>query len=279
MASHCPNAHFNQRHLWRSLLRSGPLTWTVLLWVVAQPLVWTAPASAQITAEKANKAIDRGVAFLKNQFKVNNNRWPEYAAVPGGIPALCTLALLQSGLPPEDPVVQQSLEQLRAMDNLQMVYARSLVTMALCAAEPKRDRLQIQQHVKWLEEAQVQQGNHQGGWSYNSGQTTSDPSNSQFALMGLHEAEQVGIEVDSATFQRALDYWLKRQDPAGGWRYQSGIPPSLSMTCAGISSLVIASGKLGNGDSRIVNNRVECCSEQADEEPLQRGINYLGKKL
>ena len=242
MASHCPNAHFNQRHLRGSLLRSGPLAWTLLFCVVVQPLVWTPPATAQITAEKANKAIDRGVAFLKNQFKVNNNRWPEYAAVPGGIPALCTLALLQSGLPPEDPVVQKSLEQLRAMDNLQMVYARSLVTMALCAAEPKRDRLQIQQHVKWLEEAQVHQGNHQGGWSYNSGQATSDPSNSQFALMGLHEAEQVGIEVDSATFQRALDYWLKRQDQAGGWRYQAGIPPSLSMTCAGISSLVIASG-------------------------------------
>ena len=206
MASNCPLPLVNQRHLRRSLPGRWPLVWTLLCCLIQQTLISTPTATGQITAEKANKAIDRGVTFLKNQYKVNNNRWPEYAAVPGGIPALCTLALLQSGLPPSDPTVQQSLEQLRAMDNLQMVYARALVTMALCAAEPKRDRLQIQQHVKWLQEAQVKQGNHQGGWSYNSGQATSDPSNSQFALMGLHEAEQAGIEVDKATFQLALDY-------------------------------------------------------------------------
>ena len=280
MASTCPLPPTKERHPSRSLLGGWPLlAWILLLCLIQHALVLTPSATAQITAEKANKAIDRGVTFLKNQYKINNNRWPEYAAVPGGIPALCTLALLQSGLPASDPTVQQSLEQLRAMDNLQMVYARALVTMALCAAEPKRDRLQIQQHVQWLQQAQVKQGSHQGGWSYNSGQSTSDPSNSQFALMGLHEAEQVGIEVDKATFQMALNYWLKRQDKAGGWRYQPGIGPSLSMTCAGISSLIIASGKLGNGDARIVNNRVDCCSEQAEEEQLQRGIDYLGKKL
>ena len=236
--------------------------------------------SAQVTAEQANQAIDRGVSYLKNQYKINNNRWPEYTAVPGGISGLCTLALLQSGLPASDPTIQQSLEQLRSMDNLRMVYARSLVTMVLCAADPKRDRLQIKEHVRWLQEAQVTQGPHKGGWSYSNGKTqTSDPSNSQFALMALHEAEEVGIAVDKETFQSALDYWLKRQDREGGWRYQPELAATLSMTCAGISSLVIASGKLGNADAQIVNNQVDCCGNQSDEDALQRGIDYLGRKL
>ena len=95
MASHCPLPLVNQRLLRKLLSGSWPLVWTLLFCVVHQTLIWTPTATAQITAEKANKAIDRGVTFLKSQYKVNNNRWPEYAAVPGGIPPLCTQALLQ----------------------------------------------------------------------------------------------------------------------------------------------------------------------------------------
>ena len=260
-------------------LRYGTVAWTLLFFTCQHTLVSTSPLAAEITAEQVNRAIDRGTAFLKNQHATNNDRWPEYGAVPGGVSALCTLSLLQAGLPVSDPTMQQSLEYLRGLDDLKMVYARSLVTMVLCAAEPQRDRQLIQQHVQWLQKAQVKQGNHQGGWSYSSQQRTSDPSNSQFALMALHEAEQAGLDVDQTTFQLALDYWLKRQNQQGGWKYSPELGSSLSMTCAGISSLVIASGKLGNSDARIVNNQVECCSRQDDETALQRGLQYLGQKL
>ena len=251
----------------------------ILLYTFQTGIFSTSPLAAQVTAEQVNKAIDRGTSFLKNQYTINNNRWPEYGAVPGGVPALCTLSLLQSGVPLSDPVIQKSLEDLRSLNDLKMVYARSLVIMALCAAEPLRDRQLIQQHVRWLQEAQVKQGIHQGGWHYSLSSSSSDPSNSQFALMALHEAEQIGIEIDETTFQTALDYWLKRQDQAGGWKYSPELGVSLSMTCAGISSLVIASGKLGTSDARIVDNRVECCSRQEDETGLQRSLDFLGRKL
>ena len=265
----------------RSRASARLLNVVVLLALLLKSLVAAPPLAGQITAEQANQAIENGIQYLKQQYQVNNNRWPEYAAVPGGISGLCTLALLQSGVPTSDPTLKQSLEQLRSLDNMNMVYARSLVTMALCAADPQRDRLQIQEHVRWLQQAQAKEGVHQGGWSYSNGQASnsSDPSNSQFALMALHEAEQAGIAVDRATFQRALDYWLKRQDAAGGWKYQPELATTLSMTCAGISSLVIASGNLGSGDARIVNNQVECCAQQSDETPLEKGLDYLGRKL
>ncbi len=73
---------------------SLPVAWTILLYVYLHGLVFTPAVTAQITAQQANKSIDLGVRYLKNQYKINNNHWPEYAAVPGGVPALCTLALL-----------------------------------------------------------------------------------------------------------------------------------------------------------------------------------------
>ena len=179
----------------RSRLTAWPLILAIFLTAWIQLQAMPRPVAAQVTAEQANQSIERGVRYLKNQYKINNNRWPEYTAVPGGISGLCTLALLQSGLPASDPTVQQSLEQLRSMGNLRMVYARSLVTMVLCAADPKRDRLQIQEHVRWLQQAQVKQGPHKGGWSYgNNNAQSSDPSNSQFALMALHEARPDLVE-------------------------------------------------------------------------------------
>ena len=192
---------------------------------------------AQINPELVTKSLERGISYLKDQQDPNGN-WSENQSNPGGITALCTLALIHSGVPNEDPAMKKALAYLRSfsVDDIGTTYATSLHLMVMAAADPRGERVRIANYAKWLVDAQ---NSRSGGWSYHTRIPTDDPSNSQFALMALHEAEQVGIAIDKATFQAALDYWLKRQDKEGGWRYQSELGATLSMTCAGISSLVI----------------------------------------
>src|SRR4051812_5388814 len=89
---------------WRS-----PRTWIVLLLtasMVTASLGSARPAVAQnkgdITADQVRTAIDRGVGFLKRT-QNQNGSWPDYGAFPGGVSALCTLALLNAGVPLSDP--------------------------------------------------------------------------------------------------------------------------------------------------------------------------------
>ena len=58
-------------------------------------------SQAQITDREVRQAIERGVAFLKSQQDTTRGGWlPEHEGQPGGLSALCTLALLSSGVPP-----------------------------------------------------------------------------------------------------------------------------------------------------------------------------------
>ena len=44
-----------------------------------------------------------------------------------------------------------------------------------------------------------------------------DKSNSQFALLALHEAERAGVEVDYRTWALARAYWEDCQNADGSW--------------------------------------------------------------
>ena len=51
-----------------------------------------------------------------------------------------------------------------------------------------------------------------------------DNSNSQFALLALHEAERIGVPVKRETWTRAKAYWEDCQNPLdGSWGYRKGI--------------------------------------------------------
>ena len=105
------------------------------------------PATAQVTDKDVRQAIERGVEFLKENQDKTRGGWREIEVYPGGLSALCTLALLESGLEPDDPAVAQALDYLRSFGKPDTVYSVSLRTMVLCAAEPKKDLLTIRQNV------------------------------------------------------------------------------------------------------------------------------------
>ena len=118
----------------------------------------------------------------------------------------------------------------------------------------------------------------EGAWSYPSpgGGNSGDPSNSQFALLALYEAERVGVKVDPKTWRMALQYWQQAQNPDGSWTYSKGQPGSGSMTCAGITSLIIASGELAAGDAEVIGGQVRCCGDAAGQRGHRKSRLGIG---
>ena len=68
---------------------------------------------AEIEAEAVRNSIERATEYLKKQQAVNGS-WPDHAGQVGGVTALCTLALLNAGVPVEDPSIQRALKHLRS---------------------------------------------------------------------------------------------------------------------------------------------------------------------
>ncbi len=242
-----------------------------------------------MTAEQVRQAIDRGVTYLKNQQQADGS-WLDQGPLimHGGVSALCTLALLNCGAEPDDDAMQQALQYLRGLRS-DKTYVVSLQTMVFARATPEKDRVLIRDNVEWLEKTQIRANDRNnfnnwsnGGWTYpvvGFGIREADNSNSQFALLALHEAERVGVSASDATWQRAKEYWERYQNRDGSWGYNRGNTIGTgSMTCAGITSLVIASDRVHSSDAKVVGNHIRCClpHNTKDDEYINNGIQWLG---
>ena len=122
----------------------------------------------------------------------------------GADPGLCTLALLNSGRTKDDPAVAKALAYLERKSNPGRTYSASLMIMAFAQADPENKKLTITRLANWLEAHQIRDNDTKGGWTYSERGGRADNSNSQFALLGLHEAERVGARVSPSRTPRAM---------------------------------------------------------------------------
>ncbi|TWT85794.1 hypothetical protein Pla123a_06010 [Posidoniimonas polymericola] len=246
----------------------------VAIGAFAQPLA--AQPADTLDPEAVRAAIRTGVVYLKDQQK-DSGRWDEMPGFQGGITALCTLALLNAGVEPDDPTVEKALDYLRRIKP-DRTYCVSLKIMVLAAATPKRDLATIQECVKQLESTQHPgPGIDTGGWSYPG--PGADPSNAQFATLALHEAQRVGAKVSLDTWRAANGYWRRNQNADGSWSYSGGQGPSGSMTCAGIAALVMTGEALNEGDARIEGDQVRCCVPHEDDDRIERALSWMGRNF
>ncbi len=248
---------------------------TVLAGVVV--LSVARPARAEITAEQVRQSIKQGVDYLKRR-QGKDGAWTDPPLYAGGMTSLCTLTLLSCGVPPTDPAVQGALGHLRRT-HADKTYSVALQTMVFCRAEPIRDGQSIRRNVGWLEQTQITRGSGKGGWGYPS--SDPDNSNSQFAVLALYEAERVGIRVSPQTWRLAKAYWEESQNHDGSWGYNPSIRGGTgSMTSAGISSLVIADGKVRQPDAEVQQDRILCCRRvEADNDRVRRGLQWLAQNF
>jgi hypothetical protein len=206
---------------------------------------------------RVNTAIGKGLEWLTAQQAEDGSFKTDYdtradgqlGPWPGGTTALALLALLKSGIAPNDEAVEKGFAFLRTQP-IQKTYSAGLTLMALEARwrhEKVEDR--IQGHTRaaqgpqakippkdldWMKELavflleNVQQSKQEtvngvnphpkDCWSYppNSG---GDHSNTQYAILGLRAAQNCGVQIPRDVWEdiwvRMLDHFVDRQERDG----------------------------------------------------------------
>lgn len=233
-----------------------------------------------VTATAVNEAIERGVDFLRTSQVPQVGKWPEYDEYGCGQSALVLLALLNCGLNADDPTVASGLDYLERTTPSK-TYEVALQTMAFCAANPQAYVRHIRRNVEWLEKSQAKNGRDKGGWGYNATGGGTDPSNTQFGVLALWEAQRTQLTKSAEAMRLAAEYWKRRQndrpnDPnRGGWSYGINDGYSGSMTCAGIASLMVAEDSLEVLDVKIHGDSLECCLGEQRESLSALGLQWL----
>lgn len=241
--------------------------------------------ASTLTAEDVRESIQRGVQFLLRQSRLDRNSGSFGSLqTKDDITALCVLALLNAEVPPDNPTLQKSLSLIESVPGDKLsTYFVSLRIMAFATADPtgKRYLRQISSDTRWLIDRQIPKGSNTGGWSYHAvPRSSADASNSQFALLALHEAAKLGIEVPQKTWRNAAAYWDSVSTNDGGFRYSTGGGgASGSMTCAGISSWIIIQENLANAKDAVNGDRAACCGNDKRLDRVEQAIEWLANKF
>ncbi len=235
-----------------------------------------------VTPELVERAIAKGVDFLR-QKQSQDGSWKGHDDYNSGQSALVLLALLNCGVSPDDATLADGLAYLKRTKPTK-TYESALQTMVYCAANPVQFKKYIEFNVQWLQKAQTKTGAEKGGWGYDDKASgIADPSNAQFAVLALWEAQRSQVPVATESMRMAAEYWIKRQSNnagnpnQGGWRYDEkrGYPYSGSMTCAGIASLMMTEDALQIADAKITNDGLQCCMEEPRQTLVDLGLDWI----
>ncbi|MCX7700768.1 MAG: DUF4159 domain-containing protein [Gemmataceae bacterium] len=247
------------------------------------------PTMAPVTArereelvDQVKNAIDRGVGYLRRTQSARGE-WERggvigVGVISGGQSCLAMLALLNAGVPPDDPVIQAGLAYIRTIPQAG-TYVVALQTMVLAEVNDPRDRMQIQSNVDWLLQAMQRPGFR--GWSYGPGlDGGGDFSNTQYALLGLHAGKQAGAKIPDIVWKAILELYKLSQLDTGAWGYTVGDRnPRLTMTLAGFCGLHIAGLELKKGRQKLNRETgvAERCGEYEEDQHIQRTLRWLAQ--
>ena len=200
------------------------------------------PDGRRKAEEEVRKRIDEAVAkavkwLLKNQKKDGSFEGTYNGSYPQGYTALGLLALAKAGLGAEHKAVKAAYSYM-IKQPLNRVYSVALALMAVEAlyAPDEKEALRrckpyrtvvrglVRRNMpatlnRWVRDAVaflVKAQGVRGIWSYSAATSGSgDLSNSQYALLGLYAARNMGFKVPTEPFKRAADFLVKAQDEKG----------------------------------------------------------------
>jgi hypothetical protein len=168
-----------------------------------------------------------------------------------GESAMVALALLKAEVPANDPAVTACVNRFMPristsgyvpeLQDGRGVYEASAMIMALSNVDAVSNRGAISAIATYL--TSVQKGN--GSWDYTN-RTAGDTSISQYAVLGLWEAESAGASVSPGVWDSAAQWFMSVQTSNGSWTYHPDAPTAetVSMTAAGVGSLLICQRQL-----------------------------------
>jgi hypothetical protein len=207
-----------------------------LVWIVAGLLAASGTAVAQ-QVPAVNKALD----YLRNAARGNST----------GETALATLALIKAEVPLNDPGIVAGLKTIESRFQASSyvpertsgtdVYTAAVIILALANHDSTSHKAQIASVADFL----IGRQNANGSWDY-QGRDQGDTSISQYAVLGLWEAENAGARVSPGVWDRAASWYISSQSPEGSWTYHRDSPTgeTVSMTAAGVGSLLICQRQL-----------------------------------
>lgn len=195
---------------------------------VQDPAAEAAPLPVRV-----NDAIARGVQHLFDT-QLSDGRWlGDETRYPGGLTAFTAYALAKSGVRRNDPRLDLALRALADIEP-RSTYGRSA---RLLLYSTRGDAAHWRPAAQGcLDELLATQ--RDGVWGYP--EDPLDLSNVQFALLGLHAAEGLGLTVPDAALEDCARSLLEFQEGGkngGGFFYREGVPVTGSITAAGLGNL------------------------------------------
>ncbi len=205
--------------------------------------------------EDVERARKQGMQFLIDS-QLEDGSW-EYPKHEVGITALCAMALIENGLPIDDPVIEKAHRYVHSNYlSTTSTYDISLAILLLSRVGDRDNRHAIRDLAARLVAGQ----NAEGGWGYSCPKVRSiyltgggerpappkgpgDNSCTQFAVLGLWVASRWGINIDQ-TMEKVAERFVRDQNEDGGWPYKVDVemPQSSrnSMTFAGLFCVTVA---------------------------------------
>ena len=268
---------------------------STILATLALALVRQAPPAAPVqpvaAAGAQEPAVAAGVEFLRR-----NSGGRQV-----GETAMIALGMLKAEVPESDPALAACLTKIRSRllsggykperGGGADVYEAAVVAMALSntSAAERGDQLRsVASYLMYKQKAG-------GCWDYDF-REAGDTSISQYAVLGLWECQNNGVEVPPSVWDRAAKWYMSTQKPDGGWNYHpdQGEPETISMTAAGVGSLLICRRQLESYRQfqKSVNpylTPVEgagprldfkpSVSEAAIDQAVGRGMNWIAARF
>ena len=234
----------------------------------------SAPTEREIN-EPWRQSVDRGLVWLANQQGADGSFGGLSHYGPHvGITALCGIAFLAEGSTPGrgrygqvidktlDFVLSQQSESglLAAETSHGPMYGHGFATLFLAEVYGMSDRSDLRESLRRSVRLIVNTQNGEGGWRYQPVRADADISVTICQVMALRAARNVGVYVDKAVIDKAVEYVKASQNPDGGFRYMlSSGGSAFARSAAGVASLQYA-GIYGG-------------------EEVERGLEYLRRFL
>ena len=226
------------------------------------------PGSGQ---EVQAPAIARGVDYLRKAGGATSD---------AGEAALAALALIKAEVPADDPGLLACLDRTRARFDGSVykpgrtggteIYEAGVIALAYANADPAAYKSQLDAIARYLTAKQ----NGNGSWDY-SNRTAGDSSISQYAILGLWEAENAGVRVPAKVWDSAARFFLGSQASNGGWRYhpdETAWLETVGMTAAGCGSLLICQKQMARyrkGRQRRAQSLPRAAGRRRDADPAK----------
>lgn len=240
-------------------------------------------------------AVEKGVVYLKSKA-------PDVKGMRAGYIGLNGLALLECGVPPDDPAIIQLAEGIRAgAPSMNQVYDLAAALFFLNRLNESRpldenDRKMARSFALRIIAGQVQSGIwgyagvvlnpeqesellatlKDGTYKPSSGQSVS-MSNTQFAMLAIWGARKHGVPVREPLLALAA-YFHANQQADGCWIYP-GAGLKATSTCAGLLSLAIEVALLEDKEFTSiprVNTPTEAKKTKAD---VEKAFAFVAKTI